>query len=336
MSPLLEWQQVSKHYRVRRQAVAALRDIDLAVHAGEAFGIIGRSGAGKSTLIRLANRLERPDAGQVRFDGVDVGKLDEAALRALRQKVSMIFQHFNLLSSRTVAQNVAFPLRIAGTLSERDINIRVNALLDRVGLAGHAGHYPAQLSGGQKQRVGIARALATQPRLLLCDEATSALDPQTTREILQLLACLRREFDLTIVLITHEMQVIRALCDRVAVMEAGRVVETGAVADVFLAPTHPASRSLVHQGSEIRDEGATMESELLRLSFRGDPCAGALALLHAQGEAYQLLSGHIDRIGELPYGQFLLARRDDADDAAVAAAQAVFCDAGMLIEETNP
>jgi D-methionine transport system ATP-binding protein len=248
----------------------------------------------------------------------------------------MIFQHFNLLSSRTVAQNVAFPLRIAGNLSERDIGIRVNMLLDRVGLTGHAGHYPAQLSGGQKQRVGIARALATQPRLLLCDEATSALDPQTTREILHLLAELRREFDLTIVLITHEMQVIRALCERVAVLEAGRVVETGAVADVFLAPAHPVSRSLVHQGSEVREEESGIKAELLRLSFRGDPRAGALALLRAQGEAYQLVSGHIDRIGELPYGQFLLARRDDADESAIAAAQAAFRAAGMNIEETTP
>ncbi|GHT90721.1 methionine import ATP-binding protein MetN 2 [Betaproteobacteria bacterium] len=335
MPPLLEWQQVSKHYRVRRQAVAALRDINLAVYAGEAFGIIGRSGAGKSTLIRLANRLERPDSGRVYFAGEDVGALDDAALRALRQKVSMIFQHFNLLSSRTVAENVAFPLRIAGVLSERDLKQRVNMLLDRVGLSAHAGHYPAQLSGGQKQRVGIARALATQPRLLLCDEATSALDPQTTREILHLLAELRREFDLTIVLITHEMQVIRALCDRVAVLEAGRVVESGAVADVFLAPTHPASRSLVHQGSEIRDEESGAQT-LLRLSFRGDPCAGALALLSAQGGAYRLVSGHIDHIGALPYGQFLLARHADADDAAVAAAHETFRVAGINIEAAHP
>jgi D-methionine transport system ATP-binding protein len=223
---------------------AALAGVSLDVVRGEVFGVIGQSGAGKSTLIRLINALERPSAGRVEVDGIDVASLAPAALRVLRRRIGMIFQNFGLLSSRTVAANVAFPLKLADVpRAERDA--KVAALLDRVGLTDHAGKYPAQLSGGQKQRVGIARALATSPDILLCDEATSALDPETTRQVLGLLRDLNRDLGLTIVLITHEMEVVRTACDRVAVLERGQVVETGTVSDIFAAPNHPATRRML-------------------------------------------------------------------------------------------
>jgi D-methionine transport system ATP-binding protein len=223
---------------------AALAGVSLEVVRGEVFGVIGQSGAGKSTLIRLINALERPTAGRVEVDGIDVASLAPAALRVLRRRIGMIFQNFGLLSSRTVAANVAFPLKLADMpRAERDA--KVAALLDRVGLTEHADKYPAQLSGGQKQRVGIARALATDPDILLCDEATSALDPETTRQVLALLRDLNRDLGLTIVLITHEMDVVRASCDRVAVLEQGRVVEAGPVTDIFAAPSHPATRRML-------------------------------------------------------------------------------------------
>ncbi|MDR1854920.1 MAG: ATP-binding cassette domain-containing protein [Azoarcus sp.] len=252
MSAIVEFQQIRKNYRVREREIRALDGIDLAVEAGEVFGVIGHSGAGKSTLIRLVNALERPSGGRVLVDGEDVTALDDAGLRALRQKIGMIFQHFNLLSSKTVAQNVAFPLRIAGRRDDDAIAARVAELLGRVGLSDQADKYPAQLSGGQKQRVGIARALATGPRILLCDEATSALDPRTTRSVLALLDEINRELDLTIILITHEMQVIRSLCDRVAVLHEGRVVEMGAVSEVFQNPRHPETREFVSESEIVR------------------------------------------------------------------------------------
>jgi D-methionine transport system ATP-binding protein len=233
---------VSKHFA--GASGAAVDNVSLTVAKGEMFGIIGRSGAGKSTLIRMINALERPSAGQVLVDGIDVAALRPAALRGLRRRIGMIFQNFGLLASRTVAANVAFPLSLEG-ISRDAQRARVAALLERVGLADHAHKYPAQLSGGQKQRVGIARALATRPDILLCDEATSALDPETTRAVLALLRELNRELGLTVVLITHEMAVVRAVCDRMAVMESGRVVEDGRVADVFAAPAHPITRAML-------------------------------------------------------------------------------------------
>jgi len=222
----------------------ALDGVSLSVARGEVFGVIGPSGAGKSTLIRLINALERPTSGRVEIEGVDVMGLAPGGLRTLRRRIGMIFQNFGLLSSRTVAQNVAFPLKLAG-IGAADRQARVATLLDRVGLTDHAAKYPAQLSGGQKQRVGIARALATGPDILLCDEATSALDPEATRSVLALLRQLNQELGLTIVLITHEMDVVRAVCDRVAVLERGQVVETGTVDAVFANARHPATRRML-------------------------------------------------------------------------------------------
>ncbi len=240
---MIEFHDVHKTYRVAGREIPALQPTRLNIQAGQIFGLIGHSGAGKSTLLRLINRLEEPSGGRILVEGEDVTALDAEGLRRFRQRVGMIFQHFNLLSSKTVADNIAMPLRLAGGFSRAEVDARVSELLARVGLSDHARKYPAQLSGGQKQRVGIARALACRPSILLCDEATSALDPQTTASVLQLLAEINRELKLTIVLITHEMDVIRRVCDQVAVMDGGAIVEQGDVADVFLHPQHPTTLS---------------------------------------------------------------------------------------------
>src|ERR1700728_2057692 len=244
--PLIAFDDVSKIYPSRDRAaeVVALRDVNLEVPAGAIVGVIGKSGAGKSTLIRLVNGLERPTDGRVVVDGIDVTALDERGLRQARRSIGMIFQHFNLLSSRTAFENIALPLEIAG-FDTAAIGKRVEPLLEMVGLSDKRDRYPAELSGGQKQRVGIARALATKPKVLLSDEATSALDPETTDQILALLKTINRELGLTIVLITHHMDVIKQVCDRVAVLDAGRVVEHGKVIDVFLQPRHEVTRALI-------------------------------------------------------------------------------------------
>jgi D-methionine transport system ATP-binding protein len=244
---VIEFDQVQKSYQVEGREVPALHPTSLTVETGEVFGIVGHSGAGKSTLVRLINQLEPPTDGRILIDGETVSDYSPAELRAFRRRVGMIFQHFNLLSSKTVADNIAFPMKLAKIYSRAEIRCRVDELLKRVGLEAHANKYPSQLSGGQKQRVGIARALACRPTILLCDEATSALDPQTTQSVLRLLADINRELGLTIVLITHEMDVVRRVCDRVAVMDAGRVVEMGPVTDVFLHPKHPTTRDFVFE-----------------------------------------------------------------------------------------
>jgi len=311
---VIEFHHVHKTYRVEGREIPALQPTQLEIAAGEVFGLIGHSGAGKSTLLRLINRLEEPSGGRILVEGEDVTALDANGLRRFRQRVGMIFQHFNLLSSKTVADNVAMPLRLAGGHSSAEIDRRVAALLERVGLKDHARKYPAQLSGGQKQRVGIARALATEPSILLCDEATSALDPQTTGQVLQLLAEINRELKLTIVLITHEMDVIRRVCDRVAVMDAGQIVEQGPVAEVFLHPQHPTTRRFVQEDEQVdedaqHDDFAHVPGRILRLTFQGEatyaPLLGQVA--RETGVDYSILAGRIDRIKDTPYGQLTLA-----------------------------
>ncbi len=237
-------QGVYKTYSSAEGSVGALSNVALDVPAGSIFGIIGRSGAGKSTLLRMINRLESPSKGTVLVDGHDLARLDKLALVALRRRVGMVFQHFNLLSAKTVRDNVALPLVVAG-VRRGEVERRVEDALALVGLQEKRDAYPSRLSGGQKQRVGIARALVSGPRILLCDEATSALDPETTLSILRLLKDLNRRLGLTIVLITHEMSVIREICDRVLVLERGEAVETGPVWQVFGEPAHPATRALL-------------------------------------------------------------------------------------------
>jgi D-methionine transport system ATP-binding protein len=299
---------------------AALAGVDLEIVRGEVFGIIGRSGAGKSTLVRLLNGLERPSAGRVLVDWIDVAGLGGEELRALRRRIGMIFQNFGLLASRTVAENVALPLRIAGAQAE--IAERVPALLARVGLSDHADKYPAQLSGGQKQRVGIARALATRPDILLCDEATSALDPETTRSILALLGELNQELGITIVLITHEMDVVRQVCDRVAVLDAGRVVESGAVADIFLKPRAPETRELLADAGDAIGEGAlAFDGRLVRLTLRGDGLSDPVLTRIARetGTDIAILGGRIGTLKGIGFAQFTLGVRGGDVEAAVAA-----------------
>ncbi len=296
----------------------ALDGVSLEVAPGEIFGIVGRSGAGKSTLIRCVNLLERPDSGEVEVLGRNMLALDESGLRAARRDIGMVFQHFNLLASRTVAGNVAFPLEVAGVpRAEREA--RVAELLPLVGLEAKRDAYPAQLSGGQKQRVGIARALASRPRLLLCDEATSALDPETTAEILSLVRSLRDRLDLTVLLITHEMAVVKAICDRVAVMEAGRVIEAGRVFDVFTRPRTATTRSFVAEvighsvpaGTIARlPEPRPQEvRRLLQVLFAGPSSTRAVVseVSRRFGLDLNIVSGRIDAIGGEPFGVMTLA-----------------------------
>lgn len=326
---MIEFHHVQKTYRVSGRDVPALQSTDLRIEQGQVFGLIGHSGAGKSTLLRLINRLEEPSAGRILVAGEDVTALDADGLRRFRRQVGMIFQHFNLLSSKTVAANIAMPLELAGELGRAEIDRRVAELLARVGLSEHANKYPAQLSGGQKQRVGIARALSTSPKILLCDEATSALDPQTTAQVLQLLAEINRELGLTIVLITHEMDVIRRVCDQVAVMDGGSIVEQGPVAQVFLHPQHPTTQRFVQEDEQVdeneqRDDFAHVSGKILRLTFQGEatyaPLLGTVA--RETGVDYSILAGRIDRIKDTPYGQLTLALTGGDIDAALARFQA--------------
>ena len=235
---MIRLEHVSKTFTTKSGYVHAVKDISLDINEGEIFGIIGFSGAGKSTLVRCMNLLERPEEGSVIVDDKNLLELDGAQLREMRKKIGMIFQHFNLMRSRTVAQNVAFPLKKSG-LSKEEIRQKVMELLELVDLSEKANVYPSQLSGGQKQRVAIARSLANDPKVLLCDEATSALDPQTTHSILKLIKDINRKLNLTVVLITHEMGVVKEICDRVAVMEDGHIVEEGSIVEVF---THPQAK----------------------------------------------------------------------------------------------
>lgn len=248
---MIELTHISKNFASGGRTVHAVQDVSLSIGKGEIFGIIGFSGAGKSTLVRCINLLERPTSGSVTVDGKEMTALSARELRQARKKIGMIFQHFNLMPSRTVFGNVAYPLRGSG-LSGEQIADKVHRLLELVGIGDKAEAYPKQLSGGQKQRVAIARALANDPNVLLCDEATSALDPQTTKAILRLLKDLNEKLGITVVIITHEMAVVKEICDRVAVMEHGRVVEQGDVFNVFADPRQEITRSFIHTTSNLR------------------------------------------------------------------------------------
>ena len=263
---MFELRHISKVFGTGEHAVHAVQDVSLTVETGEIFGIIGFSGAGKSTLVRCINLLERPTSGEVLLDGQELTALPPKQLRQTRKKIGMIFQHFNLMPSRTVAGNVAYPLRGSG-LSREQIAAKVQSLLELVGIGNKADAFPSQLSGGQKQRVAIARALANDPSVLLCDEATSALDPQTTKAILHLLRDLNAKLGLTIVLITHEMAVVREICHRVAVMEHGRVAEQGEVFNVFVDPRQDITRSFIRTTSNLQkvEELIAADSPVTRL-----------------------------------------------------------------------
>lgn len=309
---MIRLENIEKRYTSANKEVIALHNINMHIRRGEVYGIIGRSGAGKSTLIRLLNMLERPTQGTVNFQGQCISLLTEQQLRPVRQKIGMVFQHFNLLQSRSILDNVCFPLKLAG-LSKAQQQARAKEVLQLVGLEQHATKYPRQLSGGQQQRVGIARALANQPELLLCDEATSALDPETTQSILRLLLEINQSLGLTIVLITHSMDVIRQVCDRVAVIEAGAVVESGEVLDVFLHPQHAATQSLLAESGNDSDGWRAMDQgvsgRVMRLSFKGDATVQPLIsrVSRELGLDISILQGAVSRIKGTPYGQLVVA-----------------------------
>jgi D-methionine transport system ATP-binding protein len=329
VAPLISFRGVSKVFPGGRgNDVRAVDGVDLGIEDGEITGIIGQSGAGKSTLVRMINALELPTEGTVTVGSRVTGELGERGLRELRGEVGMIFQQFNLFSSRTVAGNVGYPLRIAGWPRERR-RARVAELLEFVGIAEKARQFPAQLSGGQKQRVGIARALATSPRILLADEATSALDPETTKDVLALLKRINRELGTTIVVITHEMDVVSSICDTVVVMEQGRVIEQGPVYDVFSEPREPATRRFVHSVLHDRPSDETLArlrehfpGRIVTVSIREDPAVRTAVseVIASHDVRSTIIYGGIRELAERPFGSITLelAGDDVAIDALVA------------------
>ncbi|QEY22515.1 methionine ABC transporter ATP-binding protein [Psychrobacillus sp. AK 1817] len=321
---MISLKEVSKRFITKQGEIVAVDNVNLDIQRGEIFGIIGYSGAGKSTLIRLLNGLEKPSVGQIVVNGQEITSINEEKLRGFRQKVSMIFQHFNLLWSRTVAENIAFPLEIAGVPKDKR-KARVEELLNLVGLEGRGDSYPSQLSGGQKQRVGIARALANGPEVLLCDEATSALDPETTDSILDLLVSINEKLGLTIVLITHEMQVIQKICNRVAVMENGRVVEEGDVLEVFQKPQQAITKRFVSQISDSNQPVQTIQKlvqlypngKLVKLVFVGETTEQPILsrLIKQFDLEVNIVQGNISHTKSGAFGTLIL--QIDGNDQAV-------------------
>jgi D-methionine transport system ATP-binding protein len=312
---LISIKNIIKTYASKHGPVKAVDNVNLEIHDGEIFGVIGYSGAGKSTLIRMLNGLEIPTDGSINVAGREVSRIKGAELRTARQEISMIFQHFNLLWSRTVADNIAFPLEIAG-VPKLDREKRVKELIHLVGLEGREDAFPSQLSGGQKQRVGIARALANNPKVLLCDEATSALDPQTTDSILDLLVDINKRLGLTIVLITHEMHVIRKICHRVAVMEGGRIVESGPVLQVFKNPSEQITKRFVQQVTEPEETKETIDhllssypqGKVIQLTFVGDGAEQPLItnLIRQYQLTVNILQGKISQTQNGSYGTLFI------------------------------
>lgn len=313
---MIEIKNVNKVFYQGDKAIHALSDIDLTIEQGSIFGVIGSSGAGKSTLIRCVNLLERPTNGQVFVDGIDLTQLSEKELTLTRRKIGMIFQHFNLLSSRTVFNNIALPLELAGE-SKSNIKSKVEGLLELVGLADKRDVYPANLSGGQKQRVAIARALASDPKVLLCDEATSALDPATTISILELLRKINEELNLTILLITHEMAVVKGICQQVAIIGDGKLVENGTVGDIFAHPKTDLAREFIRSTLDLSipaDYEARLQAirtensyPLIRLEFTG-ASVDAPVISHVAREFnidISILSSNMDYVGGVKFGLML-------------------------------
>lgn len=318
---MITLKNIVKQYITKSGPLTAVDQVNLTITKGEIFGIIGYSGAGKSTLIRLLNGLEQPTAGEVVVNDLRFSHIKGKELREARQKVSMVFQHFNLLWSRTVADNIAFPLEIAG-VPKAQREVRVKELIQLVGLEGREQAYPSQLSGGQKQRVGIARALSNDPEVLLCDEATSALDPETTDAILDLLVSINERLGLTIVLITHEMHVIQKICNRVAVMEAGKVVETGEVLQVFRNPQAPITKRFVSQLTGTEDTNATFATirehyptgQLIKLVFVGERTEEPVIsqLVKQYDVSVSVVHGNISQTKSGPYGTLVVHIDGDA------------------------
>ena len=313
---MIEIKNVSKSFVTMEGEVQALKNVSLSIPDGDIFGIIGMSGAGKSTLVRCINMLERPTSGTVEIDGVDVGALSEQKLRSLRRETTMIFQGFNLLMQRSCLKNVCFPLELAGR-NKAEAKARALELLDIVGLKDKAKAYPAQLSGGQQQRIAIARALATDPKVLLCDEATSALDPTTTNAILELIRSINEQFGITVIIITHQMSVVESVCRHVAILDEGCVVEQGEVAEIFSHPKSDAARRLVFPegGADTLLAGETGE-RFIRVIFNGAAALGkpliARMAMHTGVEA-SIAYASTKNIGGKIYGSMLLGVADEAE-----------------------
>ena len=311
MGSLIEIDSISKFYKHQKKTVYALHDVSLSVEKGDVYGIIGLSGAGKSTLIRCLSRLITPTTGKILFSGKDIARLEGRALCDFHKNIGMIFQHFNLLSSRTVEGNIGYPMEITNT-SKEERKHRIDELLKLVGLNDKKDAYPSQLSGGEKQRVGIARALTNHPEVLLCDEATSALDPKTTREILSLLRNINKKLGVTIVLITHEMDVIKQICNKVAVLEEGTIVEKGYVAEVFVDPQHVTTKHFLQNAThEIPPEffkEISPHRKLLRLSFKGKAASEPIIseLVRKFNVNANILLGWIDRLQTLTVGTLII------------------------------
>lgn len=308
------------------KVVTAVKDVNIHINRGEIFGIVGYSGAGKSTLVRTINLLQPPTKGTVKVNGQDLQDLRKKDLRAARKKIGMIFQHFNLMDSRTIFDNVAFPLKGSG-LNREQVAAKVAELLDLVGLEEKTDNYPSQLSGGQKQRVAIARALANDPDVLLCDEATSALDPKTTSSILDLLQKLNEQLDLTIVIITHEMSVVKDLCHRVAVMEDGRVLEQGSIVDMFTNPQKPLTKEFINTATHFDQEIALVlthpitqnidqNGEIVRLSYVGEGTTQPVIshLVREFDVDVNILYGHVEILQNTPIGNLLIAIEGDSEN----------------------
>lgn len=315
---MIEIRSLTKVYKAAGSSLFALKDINFSVKPGQIFGIIGRSGAGKSSLVRCIDLLETPSSGHVFIDGEDLTRLSRESLRLARQKISMVFQHFNLLSTKTVAQNVALALIFHST-PKKERSVRVLELLSWVGLSDKADAYPSQLSGGQKQRVAIARALAVNPHVLLCDEMTSSLDPETTASILSLLKSLTQRLNIAVILITHEMEVIQQIADVVGVMDQGELVEQGRVVDVFHAPEHPVTQALIRRVlhldlpstlagclQAVPDEGL---HPVVRIRFVGD--VSQEPILHEMTEKFSvkmnILQANLEFLQSVPMGVMLVS-----------------------------
>ena len=311
MSSMIEVRNLCKSFQTKEGRVDAAKNISFEISKGEIFGIIGLSGAGKSTLVRCLNLLERPDSGEVLVEGKSLLTMTEKELRMARRNIGMIFQHFNLLMQRNVLDNICFPMEIS-KVPRAEAKKRAMELLETVGMTDKAAAYPAQLSGGQKQRVAIARVLANNPQILLCDEATSALDPQTTRSILELLQNISRNRGITIVVITHEMSVVQQICDRVAVLDAGSLVEQGTVKEIFTSPKTEAAKRLIH-GNNIKPVDEVTSKRMIRIVFDGqssyEPVIGNVTLMF--NTPVNIMYADTKDIGGSAVGEMILQLPDD-------------------------
>lgn len=337
---MIELINVSKRFKTKNKTIQALSDVSLTVDKGEIFGVIGTSGAGKSTLIRCVNLLERPNEGKVIVDNVELTKLSAAQLTLERRKIAMIFQHFNLLSSRTVFDNVAFPLELEGK-PKSEISEKVNGLLELVGLSEKAKDYPDNLSGGQKQRVAIARALANDPKVLLCDEATSALDPATTKSILQLLKSINQKLNLTILLITHEMEVIKTICDKVAVIDHGQLAEQGKVEQIFIHPEKEITKGFIQSSLNVElptiyqdavGNDSKDRNPLVKILVRGnDEQSSVIINLYEKFDVKaKIISAQLEYVGHLSFGVLLLELKERNINEALAYLENEYANAEIL------